>query len=146
MAGDGEGIPLHRAASLLDWHEVGERHYAGGDYEISLIEPYRWEVRYRSEHVEFDESREASFLIAEKHHREVLRRRDMLAFGSIAVASAVGLVAMFSIERGTVAWVLVLAVLLFANVSTLMRFVLTWARIPYRRRYRWDYGKRRRKP
>ncbi len=120
---------LDRPASLLDWQETGSRRYIGGDYEIAFVEAYRWELRYRGEHLEFDDSRENTFRVAENHHRERLRVRDLMWFGAIVVASTIAFFVMLALPRDNGLWVLVLGAVWVAFVSAGMRFVLTLVRI-----------------
>ena len=124
-----EGLRLHRGGSLLDWRETAPQHYVGDDYEIALIEPFKWEIRCRGEHVEFDDSREYAFAIAEHHYREVLRARDLMAYGSVALASALALIVMLTLPRGNAAWVLAVGLLWVAHSYTAMSFLFTLARI-----------------
>ena len=144
------GTPLHRPASLLDWRqEPGTERYVGGAYEIVLVEPRKWDVRHRGEHVGYDESREASFQMAERHHRDALRRRDLLTWGTVAMAAFLGVSAVYAgVERGSLLWVLVLAALFYACIAGIIRFVAALSRNPanpYRRRDPWERRRRRRR-
>lgn len=139
-----EGVPLRRGGSLLDWHETGPQHYVGGDYEITLIEPFRWEIRYRGEHVEFDDSREYSFAIAENHYREILRTQDLKTYFGVAVASAVALVGLLTLPRGNPVWVVAAGLLWVIHAYAALSVLYTLARLGRLRcgaRYARPFGK-----
>lgn len=124
-----EGARLHHPASLFNWYETAPRHYVGGHYEVTFIEPYKWEIRHRGRHVEFDESLEWSFRIAENHHREMLRSRDLRVFGGVALASAIGLLALLALPRGHGLWVLAAGALWVLFTGAVVQFLFTLARI-----------------
>ena len=126
-SGPAVGVSLHRPRSLLEWRQTDSRIYVGGDYQITLVAPYTWEIRHRGEHVEFNDSREWSFRTAEEHHREVLRTQDLRLFGGVALASAFGLLGVWNLPRGGGFWVLALAVLWVVCASALTEFLHTLA-------------------
>ena len=138
------GVPLQRSGSLLAWYETAPQHYAGDGYEIALIEPYKWEVRHEGDHVEFDDSREYSFEIVENHHREMLRYQDLKAYGSVAVASAIGLSILLALTPGSPVWLVALGSLWVVHSYAALSFVFTLARIGHLRcgaRYARPFGK-----
>lgn len=115
--------------ALLAWHEAGKQRYVGGDYEIALVEPSKWEITRGGAHVEFVDSRTWSFLVAENHYRETLRARDLRAYGTVAVAAAAGLLVVLILTGATVFRVLVLGALWVAHVWGVIGFIYTLARI-----------------
>lgn len=123
-----QGVPLHRPGSLLDWHRTGDKCYVGGDYAITLVGRRKWETDYLGDHLEFNDSREWSFRSAEEHHREVLRRHDLMLFGTVAMISGLGLFAMWAVPPRGAIWVLGLVVLWILFASALTEFLHTLAR------------------
>ena len=124
-----EVVRLHYPEHLLDWEETDAHHYVAGEYEITLIEPYNWEVRHRGEHIEFDDSLRYAFQIAENHHREILRIGDLKRFAGIAAASALGLIVTVILVQGNAVWAVALGALWVAHVYALLEFLYTLARI-----------------
>ena len=139
-----EGVRLDYPGSLLDWHETATQRYVGGEYGVTLIEPYKWEIRYRGEHLEFDDSLQYAIHIAENHHREILRSRDLKRFGSVAVASALGLIVTVVLVQGNAVWVVALGALWVAHAYAMVEFLYTFARMGRLRggaRYAMPFGK-----
>jgi hypothetical protein len=135
-----EPTPL-RPMSWLDWAQDDEE-YVGGDYRIRLIGPGRWQVLHRGSHLAYDPSLQSAFSVAEHHHRELLRRRDLMVWGGVLLASILvsGLVEMIS--RTLDIWAVpVLAIALYAGVSAVVRMYAAATRNrfdPYRRRAPWE--------
>ena len=133
--------PPIRPMSWLDWSQVGDE-YVGGDYRIVLIEPRRWEIRYRGSHLAEDPSLQSALTVAEHHYRELLRLRDLVTWGIVLVGSLIiaGLVELTS--RTIDMWAVpILAVALFAGVSAVVRIFAAATRSrfdPYRRRAPWE--------
>ena len=139
------GERLFRPASLLDWWQVGDE-LRGGPYRIRLIEPHRWEISRDGIVVAEEPTRSSSLHRAELHHREVLRRRDIVVWSGVILLSVAAVAALAEwVERATIVWVGVLALAMFVGVSGVVRLVaaLTGSRHdPYRRKAPWE--KRRR--
>ena len=139
---------VHRPASVLAWTRTGATQYCGGDYRIALVEPLRWEILHRDRHLEFNSSLEDSFQRAERHHRDRLRRRDLIVWSLVGVFAMVVLSVAAEAGRGTLWWFLVLVAGVFVGTSALVRFVAALTRNPanpYRRRYPWERRRRRRR-
>lgn len=130
-----------RPMSWLDWHEDVDG-FAGGDYRIRLLEPFRWEVSRAGRHVLFHETRSGAMDEAETHYREGLRRRDMWVFGLIALlAGTAVLLAIAFVPLDDLWRVLLFALLVHVVLSSLGRFVAAATRNrldPYRRRAPWE--------
>ena len=128
--------------SWLEWRREGDDEYAGGAYRIRLIEPYRWEVLHGGRHLFYDRSLNSSLTRADHHYRDGLRRRDLMMWFTLFVAS-IGLAALVETTRETLElWgVPLLALAMYGSVSAVVRFYAAWTRNrfdPYRRRAPWE--------
>ena len=129
------------ASSWLDWSRDDDE-YVGGDYRIRLIEPYRWEVLFRGDHLRFDDRLSAALAHAEHHYIEAVRIRDMTKWGLVTLVSAVGLALLVSTEGLTGFFTFPLSlVIIVTGLAALARFVAVATRNlydPYRRRAPWE--------
>lgn len=144
----GDTVPYDRPASRLSWRRRDDE-YFGGDYTVALVAPHRWEVFYRGYHESFQPTRALALTRAEDHHKEVVRKRDLVRLGIIGVVSLTTTFALYAIDSPG-SWVLALqfaiAILLFVGFSAIAMFQATLfrnRRDPYRRREPWE-GKPRR--
>ena len=133
--------PPIRPMSWLDWSQDGDE-YAGGDYRIRLLGPRRWEVLHCDVHIAFDPSLQSALSVAEHHHRERLRLRDLKVWGGVLVVSILvaGIVEM-TLRTLDVWAVPVLAIAFYAGISAIVRLSAAATRNrfdPYRRRAPWE--------
>ena len=108
------------------------------------LEQRGWEIRHCGATVGVDGSREYAFRIAENHHREVLRTRDLRVFGSVGVGSALALLTILLTSVGSVLGMFALAAVWFVHVWAVIGFVYSLARVGRLRggaRYGTPFGK-----
>ena len=127
--------------SWLEWRREGDE-YAGGDYLVRLVEPYRWEVLRAGRHLFYDRSLNSSLTRADHHYRDRLRIRDLIVWTAVLIAS-IGLGVVVEITRDTLdLWgVPLLALAMYGGGAAVVRFyaALTRNRFdPYRRRAPWE--------
>ncbi len=123
--------------SWLDWSQDADE-YAGGEYRIRLVEPYRWEVLHRGAHLRFDTRLSSALAQAEHHFGERLRAHDLVGWGLILLGSVAAIALMGATVGLTRLWSIpVLCVLLYVGLSAMARLFAAASRDrynPYRRR------------
>ena len=67
--------PHSRGRSLVEWGQT-DHGYRGGDYEIVLTAPHRWEVRFRGALVDETPTRELAFRTVDVHRRGLASTLD----------------------------------------------------------------------
>lgn len=139
-------LATRKPDSLLDWSIRGDG-YVADHYRIRFLGESDWKITYKGTNLGSAEKLKWAFSVVEHHHREAIRRRDLIRYGlTFVLAILAGGAIIAVVDEVQQLWLWPAYVLLFATaLGGAVRFYVTLTGNlddPYRRPLPWERRRR----